>query len=146
MRIGTRGVLVVFLAVLSGCETRETEPPPRSPPQLVLREPLTAQAPLREVGEDCRLNGKSICRGPGGVRGECIHTGMPPDDVFTCTRRCLTDSDCPEAWPCVDFLSDGRSLLCQPPPNLRPGRAAERQPGNPDAGRRPSALDAGRAP
>ncbi len=58
-----------LLLVLAGCRTQEVE---RTPPQLQVREPLAAANAVREAGEDCSLNGKSICRGRGARAGECI--------------------------------------------------------------------------
>lgn len=113
-----------FLSLLAGCQTQDVE---RKPPQLQVRQPLAAAAAVREAGEDCSLNGKSICRGKGARSGECIRMGLPPDEKALCTHRCSIDDECPEAWRCVALLSDGRSEFCLPPPGVGIGVAPQRR-------------------
>ena len=102
MRIAISLSLVV---VLSSCQpTGQVEVPGR---QLTVRQPIEAAGRTRQLGQDCSLNGQSICD-----TGLCVHVGQPPDDQFLCTVRCKTDSDCPVNWWCSKLFED--QAICIP--------------------------------
>jgi hypothetical protein len=131
----TRFQYGVYVMLVSGC-SQVTAPAPggEKSNQLKMREQLLTGQVVADLslGADCREGGQGRCRS-----GQCLHSGLFPDDVYVCSRECVDDEGCPEEWSCLQVPGLGTGFCAAPTldPKWKHGAPKERGP-RPDGGRR----------
>jgi hypothetical protein len=102
------GSVLLVIACGIGLSTRDESSKPG--PLFTQHQPLTVPSPTKAVGEDCALNGASVC-----LSGLCLHSKPDKDVGYFCSKTCTNSRDCPSNWQCVQYYPGSDNQACVPP-------------------------------
>jgi len=104
-------VLIALALVALGLSTGGCQVQSEPPHVLSTHQTTEALTPTAEVGDDCSVNGDSICKSH-----LCLHTGPGRDDSYRCSMPCSHQpgsAPCPVGWTCQPILPG--QAVCSPP-------------------------------
>jgi hypothetical protein len=115
-----RRTVLCVVGIFFGCQPANDVVSGAAPPvskvnQLVIRDELVSGVTgISGLGSDCGQGGAAACS-----TGQCLHSGVFPNDVYVCSQLCSVDDDCPDEWRCL-AIEGLRKSFCAAP-TMKPG-------------------------